>query len=74
LGERERDESDEVGQELVRGAGMGKRKRSSRTRHEYGQRAGRFDGVLTKWASQTGGRGWGREIVGRAPRTGGPGG
>jgi hypothetical protein len=53
LGERERDESDEVGQELVRGAGMGKRERSSRTRHEYGQRAGRFDGVLATWVSGT---------------------
>jgi hypothetical protein len=27
-----------------------------------------------QWASQTGGRGWGRETVGRAPRTGEPGG
>jgi hypothetical protein len=61
---RERDESDEVGQELARGAGMGKRERSSRTGHEYGCRAGRFDGVLATWASQTGGRGWGRETVG----------
>jgi hypothetical protein len=61
---RERDESDEVGQELVRGAGMGKRERSSRTGHEYERRAGRFDGVLATWASQTGGRGWGRETVG----------
>jgi hypothetical protein len=61
---RERDESDEVGQELARGAGMGKRERSSMTRHEYGWRAGRFDGVLATWASQTGGRGWGRETVG----------
>jgi hypothetical protein len=61
---RERDESDDVGQELASGTSMGKRGTSSRTGHEYGRRGGWFDGVFATWESQTGGRGWGRETVG----------
>jgi hypothetical protein len=62
--ERERDERDGVGQELVRGAGMGKGERSSRTGARiwaaWGWRLTRFS---RRGAPQTGERGWGRETV-----------